>query len=100
MELRLIFPDPGNVCISWQGDTSLEMHGEQGEVGRDRQTPPCTNSFAVTLAHAFVRERSISRALSGSWLRLPVLSGSRVRQPHSHSSSPHESLGASVSYDL
>lgn len=40
------------------------------------------------------------QGLSGSWLRLPVLSGSRVRQQSSHSSFPHESLRASVSYDL
>lgn len=45
----------------------------------------------------------LMRLLGGrepSWLWLPVLSGSGVRQPKSHLSFPHESPGASVSYDL
>ena len=73
----------------------LEMNGGlRSRVCKARQTLPCTNSLSVTFAHALVRGRE------ASWLWLPVLSGSGVRQPKSHLSFPHESPGASVSYDL
>lgn len=51
--------------------------------------------------HAYIREGETSiQGWSAFWPWLPVLSGSGVRQHKSHLSFPHESPGASVSYDL
>lgn len=79
------------------------MAGYVAKPAEPGRTLPCTDSLSVPCAHALVREREREtsiQGLSASWPWLSVLSGSGVRQHQSHLSFPHESPGASVSYDL